>query len=681
MKINSSLGIAVLAIVAVSCNNKPTPTAGVPVRTVFFDKSGMDTTVNPGNDFSEYANGKWYRNAVIPASESSWGSFVTLYNDNIKNLHGILDSLKTTSSKNGSKEQKIGDLYASAMDTVTIDKKGDTPIKPDLEKIAAIKDGQELINFCADDYKNGGGYLFGFSVYPDDKNSTKNLVNFSQTGLGLPNRDYYFKKDSASVKIRGEYKKYITKLFTLAGTDIVIANKNAEDILKLETDIAQSHSTPTELRDPVKNYHKFAVSDLRKKSSGIDLNDLFKRMGFKTDTILVSQPKYFLALQSLIKSQPIEVWKVKLAFMALDNSSSYLSKPFQDAHFDFFGKILYGQKQQRERWKRMTSKVDGSLGELLGQIYVEKYFTPDAKKRMLDLVNNLQRVYKDRIEKLDWMTADTKKRAIEKLNAFTKKIGYPDKWKSYDDVDIHKDTYYQNILAISKHDYNESLKKINKEVDKKEWGMTPPTVNAYYNPSFNEIVFPAGILQFPFFDKNADDAVNYGAIGAVIGHEMTHGFDDQGSQYDKNGNLIVWWTPVDVTKFKAKTAAIGKQYDQYTVLKDLHVNGSLTMGENIADNGGVAIAYQAFKNTPQGKSDKKIDGFTPDQRFFLAYAQVWRSKTRDEFTRLCISTDPHSPDKFRINGPLSNINAWYKAFNIKAGDKMYKPESERIKIW
>lgn len=681
MKFNPSIGIAALAIVAASCNNKPAPSDAVPVRTVFFDKSGMDTKVKPGDDFFQYANGKWYQNTVIPASESVWGSFVTLNNDNIKNLHGILDSLKASSSKSGSKEQKIGDLYASAMDTAGIDKKGFDPIKPELEKIAAIRDAQQLINFCADDYKNGGGYLFGFSVYPDDKNSTKNLVNFSQTGLGLPNRDYYFKKDSASVKIRAEYVKYITKLFTLTGTDAVVSSRNAEDILKLETAIAQSHSTPTELRDPVKNYHKFAVSDLQKKSGGMDLNALFEHMGFKTDTVLVGQPKYFLSLQTLVKGQPLEVWRTKLAFMALNNNANYLSKPFQDAHFDFFGKILYGQKQQKERWKRMTSQVDGNLGELLGQLYVEKYFTADAKKRMLDLVNNLQTVYKDRIEKLDWMSAETKKKAIEKLNAFTKKIGYPDQWKSYDDVDIHKDTYFQNVMAVNKHDYNENLKKINKAVDKKEWGMTPPTVNAYYNPSFNEIVFPAGILQFPFFDKNADDAINYGAIGAVIGHEMTHGFDDQGSQYDKNGNLIAWWTPLDVTKFKSKTAAIGKQYDGYIVLKDLHVNGSLTMGENIADNGGVAIAYQAFKNTPQGKGNKMIDGFTPDQRFFLAYAQVWRIKKRDEIVRMSISADPHSPEKYRINGPLSNTDAWYKAFNIKPGDKMYKPENERVKIW
>ncbi|SEA49197.1 M13 family metallopeptidase [Pedobacter hartonius] len=681
MRFNPSVCIAFVAIVTASCNNKPsTKDSGVPERTVFFDKSGMDTTVNPGDDFYRYANGKWYKETKIPASQSSWGTFNILADDNIKNLHGILDSLKTLSPAEGSKEQKIGDFYASGLDTVTIDKKGYDPIKPELAKIAAINDAQQLINFCADAYKEGSGYLFGFGVGPDDKNSNKNLAYFNQTGLGLPNREYYTKTDSASVKIRAAYGKYIAKLFILTGVDQAAAAKNAADIIKLETAIALSHSTPNELRDPVKNYHKFAVSDLQKKS-GMDLNAIFSRMGFKTDTILVGQPKYFITLNTLLKSQPVALWKKQLTFMSLNSSANYLSQPFQDARFDFYGKVLNGQKVQKERWKRMTQIVDNDLGELLGQLYVDKYFTSDAKKRMLDLVNNLQTAYKDRIEKLDWMSPETKKKAIDKLNAFTKKIGYPDKWKSYDDVEIRRDTYFDNALSVSKHDYSELLKRINKPVDKMEWGMTPPTVNAYYNPSFNEIVFPAGILQFPFFDKNADDAINYGAIGAGIGHEMTHGFDDQGAQYDKNGNLKEWWTPQDAARFKTKTAAIGKQYDDYVVLKDLHVNGSLTMGENIADNGGIAIAYQAFKNTAQGKSDKKIDGLTPDQRFFLSFAQLWRSKQSDESTRMRISADPHSPDIYRVNGTLSNTEAWYKAFNIKPGDKMYKPETERIKIW
>jgi putative endopeptidase len=404
-------------------------------------------------------------------------------------------------------------------------------------------------------------------------------------------------------------------------------------------------------------------------------------MALKTDTVLVGQPGYYKALDGLLKTQPIEVWKDKATFEALSGAAPSLSKDFRDANFEFFGKVLSGQKQQRERWKLMSENVDGGLGELLGQLYVQKYFPPDAKKRMLDLVNNLQGVYKQRIEKLDWMSPETKKRALEKLGAFTKKIGYPDKWKKYDDVHISKDAYYQNQQSIAAHNYREMINKVGKPVDRSEWGMTPPTIDAYNNASFNEIVFPAGILQFPFFDKDADDAINYGAIGVVIGHEMTHGFDDQGRQYDKDGNLKDWWTPADAAKFKARVKVLIDQYSQFTVLGNLHVNGELTQGENLADVGGAMIAYQAFKNTPEGKSNTKIDGFTPDQRFFLSLTQVWQSKIRDEAMRMSISNNPHSPPMYRVNGPFSNMPEFYKAFNIKPGDKMYRPDSLRVKVW
>jgi putative endopeptidase len=403
-------------------------------------------------------------------------------------------------------------------------------------------------------------------------------------------------------------------------------------------------------------------------------------MELSADTVLVGQPAYLKALDGLLKTQPIEVWKDKAAFTALNSASTALSKSFRDANFEFKGKTLSGQKQQQERWKIVIETVDGGLGELLGQLYVEKYFTPEAKERMLALVNNLQSVYKTRIEKLDWMSPETKTKALAKLTAFTKKIGYPDKWKNYDDVEISKTAYYKNQESMSRHDYRVMIKKAGKPVDKAEWGMTPPTVNAYYNPTFNEIVFPAGILQFPFFDKDADDAINYGAIGAVIGHEMTHGFDDQGRQYDKDGNLKDWWTKQDADKFKSRIGLMIEQYNKFTVLNNLHVNGSLTQGENLADIGGVAIAYEAFKNTAEGKSDKKIDGFTPDQRFFLSFGQVWRIKTRDETMRMRISIDPHSPEMYRVNGPLSNTPAFYKAFDVKPGDKLYRQENERVKV-
>ncbi len=682
MKLNHLLWLAVPLSLGMACKNKSSANENdTPKRTVFFDKASMDTTVSPGDNFFLYASGNWVKHTEIPASETAWGSFYTLADDNQKNLKKILEEVSSKKNAKGTADQKVADLYASGTDTVTIEKLGYGPIKPLLAQINAVKNYQELINLAADGYKEGNGFLFGFGVGPDDKISTKNIVGLSQTGLGLPNRDYYFNTDAATQKIRKEYLKYITKLFTLTGTDQATADKQANAILDLETAIAKSHSTPTELRDPIKNYNKFAVADFQKQIPDIDLRNVFDRMLVKTDTLLVGQPTYYQALNSLLKTRPIEIWKAKVKFEALSDAAPYMSKDFDHAHFNFYGTILSGQKVQKERWKRMARAVDGSLGELLGQLYAARYFKPEAKQRMLTLVNNLQAVYQSRIETLDWMSAETKQRALAKLEAFTKKIGYPDKWKKYDDIQISRTTYYQNMQSIARHDYQEMIQKLGKPVDKKEWGMTPPTVNAYYNPIFNEIVFPTGILQFPFFDFAADDAINYGAIGAVIGHEMTHGFDDQGRQYDKDGNLKDWWIKMDADQFKSKTQAIADQYSKYTVLSDLKVNGNLTLGENIADIGGLAIAYQAFKMTKQGQSTEKIDGLSPDQRFFLSFAQVWRIKIRDEAVRMRISTDPHSPAMYRVNGPLSNMDAFYTAFDIKPGNKMYRPENERVHIW
>lgn len=671
--------MAAPAIMMASCSQKG-GSSDVDKRTVFFDKAGMDTTVSPADNFFQYANGTWYKKTEIPASESGWGSFYILEEENQKDLLKILEEA-AKGGGNDNRAKKVGDFYASGMDTTTIDKRGFEPVKPLLARIDALKTVKELVTFSADSFKEGDGFLFSFFVGPDDRISTKNAVNFQQAGLGLPNRDYYFNQDPENQKIRNEYVKYITRLFTLTGTDSVVAKKTAGDILKLETEIAKSHFTPVELRDPVKNYHKFAVNDFQKQVPGFDIKDLLRRMNVETDTILVGQPSYYKALEGLLRSQPLDLWKSKLRFEAISSSASALSTPFREARFNFYGKVLNGQRTQQERWKQMVNRTDQGLGELLGQLYVEKYFPADAKERMLKLVDNLQKVYRSRIERLDWMSAETKKRAIEKLDAFTKKIGYPDKWKNYDDVAINRDKYYENLQSIARHDYKEMTEKLGKPVDKKEWLMTPPTVNAYYNPPFNEIVFPAGILRFPFFDFNADDAINYGAIGAVIGHEMTHGFDDQGRQYDKNGNLTDWWTKQDAEKFTKKADMVAEQYSKYTVLNNLHVNGRLTLGENLADIGGVAIAYEAFKLTEQGKGNKKIDGFTPDQRFFLGYAQIWRIKTRDEYLRTRISTDPHSPEMFRVNGPLSGMPEFYKAFNVKPGDKMYRAEGERAKVW
>ena len=671
---------ALACVMATACNNKSKDSTDAP-RTVFFDKSGMDTAVKPADNFFMYVNGKWIKDTKIPASEKGAGGMYAMTVNNQTLLHGILEEVSKQDNAKDSKEQKVGDLYLSGMDTVALEKLGYEPVKPLLAEIDAVHDYRDLVNLAAKSFNDGNGYLFGFYVSPDDKNSKMNVAHFDQTGLGLPNKDYYFKTDPATVKIRAAYVTYIAKLFTLTGMDATHAAESASGILKLETEIAKSHLSPVELRDPVKNYHKLSVADFQKTLPDIDLKNVFRLMNIHTDTVLVGQPQYYAALDNLLKSQPLDVWKSKLRFNAIDGAAASLSKNFRDAHFDFYDKALAGQKTQQPRWRTMVSEIDNGLGDLLGQLYVAKYFPPESKKRMIELVNNLKSVYRSRIEKLDWMSDATKKSALAKLAAFTVKIGYPDKWKNYDDVEISKDSYYKNLQSIAKHDYNVGLKKLNKPVDKTEWFMTPSTVDAYNNPTNNEIVFSAGILQFPFFDKDADDAINYGAIGVVIGHEMTHGFDDQGRQYDKDGNLKDWWTKEDAVKFKQRVQVLINQYSGYTVLDNLHVNGALTQGENLADNGGMAIAYEAFKRTPQGKSNTKIDGFTPDQRFFLSLAQLWRMKISDEATRLSISSNPHSPPMYRTNGPMSNMPSFYDAFNVKPGDKMYRPDSARVKVW
>ncbi|NTE04982.1 M13 family metallopeptidase [Agrobacterium tumefaciens] len=680
MKKNLFLPAVAILLFAACQNDKNHEAAETDQRTVFFDTAGMDSTVKPGDNFFLYANGKWMKNARIPKTETGWGSFYTLYNDNLKNLRTILENAAKSNVAKGSNEQKVGDFYASGMDSLTIEKLGVTPVKPLLAKIDGIKNDEDLINFVSEGFKNGQGDLFGFGVEPDDKMSSKNMLIFTQTGLNLPERSYYLDQDDKAKKIRTEYIKYITKVFNLSG-DSAQASTYADHILKLETMLAKSHSTPVELRDPQKNYHKLAVTDFQKQIPNINFNNVLKNLGASTDSIIVRQPKYYQTLSALIKSQPIETWKEKLKFDALNNAANALTKAFRTAKFEFFTKTLYGQLAQTERWKTMVNNTDNNLGDLLGQLYAEQYFKPEAKKRMLELVNNLQKVYEERIKKVDWMSSETKKKAIEKLNAFIKKIGYPDQWKKYDDVEISRSTYFANLQSARKHSYKEMMAKLGKTVDKTEWFMTPPTVNAYYNPAYNEIVFPAGILQFPFFAFNADDAINYGAIGAVIGHEMTHGFDDQGRQYDAAGNLKEWWTKEDAAKFKTKADKVVALYNKFTLLDNQHVNGALTLGENLADIGGLNIAYDAFKLTDQAKSDKKIDGFTPDQRFFLGFAQVWRMKTRDESMRVRIKTDPHSPEMFRVNGTVYNMEAFYKAFNIPTTAKMYLAPENRLGVW
>ncbi|CCH52197.1 Endothelin-converting enzyme 1 [Fibrisoma limi BUZ 3] len=670
-------GLCALSVVA--CQQKDQDT---PRRTTFFDKSGMDTTVLPGNDFFSYANGNWVKKTKIPDDQTGWGSFYSLYDENQLKTKAILEEAAKADAKQGSVEQKVGDFYASGMDTATIDKLGYEPLKAELAKINALTDYKQVLAYLAADESNRGGELFGFYIGADDRQSSINRINFGQAGLSLPEKEYYTKTDEPTKKIRAAFVAYIAKMFTLIGVDSTTAKTKAQGILDFETALAKAHKAPADLRDPVANYNKLAVADLTRQMPNLNWRQFMDNMDLKRiDTVLVGQPGYYQALDKQLPATPISVLKDRLVFDLLDRNAGLLSKPFEEASFAFNGKTLYGQPQQPERWKRIANQVDGSLGEALGELWVKKYFPPDAKERMLTLVNNLQKVYRERIEKLDWMSPETKKVALIKLDRFTKKIGYPDKWKDYSDVEVKRTDYFGNVQSARKHHYKEEFAKINQPVDRSEWGMTPPTVNAYANPTNNEIVFPAGILQFPFFDKDADDAINYGGIGMVIGHEMTHLFDDQGRQYDPNGNLRDWWTKQDAERFKAKVKPVVDQYGNYTVLNNLRLNGQLTLGENLADLGGLTLAYQAFKLTEQGKSNEKIDGLTPDQRFFLGFAQVWRIKIRDETQRVLVSVDPHSPAKFRVNGPLTNFEPFYKAFNVQPGQKLYKPEVAQAKVW
>ncbi|MFT4152768.1 M13 family metallopeptidase [Parafilimonas sp.] len=644
------------------------------------DIPGIDSSVKPGDNFFMYVNRKWYDTVQIPPSQTGVGAYMFMNYPQRLRLQGILDSVAKAGNTTGSIEQKLGDFYASGMDTNTINKRGYDPIKPILTRIDSISNVASLMKFVADEASVYNTSVVAFYVGPDNKNSNLNIAHIHQSGIGLPERDYYFKTDPSSMAIQQAYKIYLAALFKLTGSDTATAAKNADIVYNIDKQLAASHKTNIELRDINANYNKMAVATLAKRQPNIGWPDVLNELGAKTDSIDVSQPAYYDKLNAVLKSIPLSDWKVYLKAHSVNTYTDVLSKPFVDAAFEF-NKVLSGQAVQKSRGEIMAGAVDQSLGEALGQLYVKKYFTEDAKKRALELVNNLQQALSARIDKLDWMSDSTKQKAKEKLFAITKKIGYPDKWRDYSNVTIIKDKYFENVVSAASSNYQYQLAKLNKPVDRSEWFTTPSTVTAYYNPSANEIVFPAAILQPPYFDNNADDALNYGGIGMVIGHEMTHAFDDQGAQFDKNGNVENWWTKDDYEKFKAKTQQVVNLYNSFTVLDTVHVKGAMTLGENTADIGGVAIAYDAFKMTKEGRDTTKAGGFTPDQRFFISVAHIWQVKMKDEFLRLWINNNPHSPPIWRVNGPLMNSTHFYEAFNVQPGDKMYLAEKDRIHIW
>lgn len=666
------LYITLIAITLSSCQEK----GNTEEKTIAFE--GIDDTIKPGDDFFNHVNKTWYDAAVIEADQIGVGSYRFLNIPQKKLLQNILEDVSTGDYEEESIEQKLGDFYASGMDTVAINDLGNEPIQPILERIDAISDLPSLMTFVADQLMDGDYSIMYPYIAPDHQNSTVNIAQFSQTGLGLPDRDYYFKTDSSSVNIQKAYINYIQTLFELTNDDDALRHANI--VFTIEKELAGSHKTRVERRDVKANYNKLAVSDINENQKNIGWSDFLSNLGIQADSVNVRQTRYYEKLNAMLESVTLADWKIYIRANSLASHANILSQDYQDASFTY-SKVLSGQSVQKSRAQLMVQTVDRQIGFALGQLYVKRYFNEDAKKKALALVNNLQKSLENRIDHLDWMSDSTKVKAKDKLYAINKKIGYPDVWRNYDDVKIRKGKYFENVIALRQNDYQYNLNKLNKAPNRDEWFTTPSTVTAYYNPSLNEIVFPAGILQPPYFNPDADDAINYGGIGMVIGHEFTHAFDDQGAQFDKKGNVKDWWTANDYEKFKGKTQQIIDQYSAFTVLDTVHLKGALTVGENTADNGGIAIAYDAFKMTKQGKDTIKIGGFTPDQRFFMSVARIWRVKTRDEYLRNYVATDPHSPPIWRVNGPLMNFTPFYEAFSIKPEDKNFKPESERIKIW
>lgn len=647
------------------------------------DLANMDTTVAAGTDFFRYACGGWNEAHPLTAEYSRYGTFDLLFDNSQKQLRELIEGLAAQKNNPaGSAAQKIGDLYNMAMDSVTLNKQGAEPVKAMLGKIAALKDKSEIIPMMTEMAHAGIGTYFHSYVYADPKNSSLNIFQMGQGGINLGEKEYYLDNDSITQNIREQYKVYIGKLFQLAGFTEAEAQQKVADVMEIETAIAKASRSATELRDPEANYHKMSFDELKKTISGIDWDAYVKGLGIQAPAELnVEQVEPIQEVARLMNTLPVSKHVSYLEYNLLDAAASCLSDDFVAARFDFYGKVLSGRQVNQPRWKRAVNSVNGMLGELVGEMYVEKYFPAAAKERMVKLVKNLQTALGERINAQDWMSDSTKVKAQEKLAAFHVKVGYPDKWKDYSKLDIKKDSYWANVCRASEWSFNDMYSRLGKPVDKDEWLMTPQTVNAYYNPSTNEICFPAAILQPPFFNMEADDAANYGAIGVVIGHEMTHGFDDQGRQFDKNGNLTDWWAPGDADRFKERAQVMVDFFNNIEVLPGLHANGELTLGENLADHGGLNVAYLAFQNATKDAPLGVVDGFTPEQRFFLAYATLWASNIRDEQIRVYTKSDPHSLGKWRVNGALPHIQAWYDAFHITPSDPLYVAPEKRVNVW
>ena len=665
--------VCAVLLLAVSCTNQ--------VELSGVDKSNFDTSVRPQDNFFQYVNGTWLAETEIPADKSAYGSFHILYDENQVRLREIIENSANQENKTiGSDVQKVGDFYASFMDSVKIEELGLQPLEEEFQLIENVDSYDGLAELFAHHRTIGVQRPFTYWVDQDDKNSEEYILFFQQSGLGLPDRDYYFTEGDKFEDIRVKYVEYLTKILELAKDEnaSAIANK----VVKMEEDLAKNHWTRVENRDSEKTYNKFEVIKLSGLSPEFNWQLFFDKAGIATvENVIVRQPSYLAAFSNVLSKYSIDDWKDYSKVKLISSNATELSHEFVDASFEFYGKTLRGTEVNRPRWKRAVATVDGSLGEILGKVYVEKHFKPEAKERMVKLVDNLKLSMADRINKLDWMSADTKVEALAKLNKFNAKIGYPDKWKDYSELVVKPDELLMNTIRSAEVEYRRDMNKLGKPIDREEWGMTPQTVNAYYSPSMNEVVFPAAILQPPFFNMKADDAVNYGGIGAVIGHEITHGFDDQGRKYDGNGNMREWWTEEDGKRFDERAQVVIDQYNEFIPIDTLHINGELTLGENIADIGGLTVSYNAYQLSLDGKEPEVLNGFTGNQRVFLGWAQVWRMIARDEYLRNQVLTDPHSYGKYRVIGVMNNLSEFYTAFDVKEGDGHYLPENERVKIW
>ncbi len=679
IKINKSIGIPVVAgsLLALAASHS--------VHQADQPKSGiitenMDKSVLPGNNFMLYVNGSWIKKTEIPADKPS-ASVGSMINDKAQeDVKEIIEQAASGKFANGSDEQKIGDLYGSYMNTAARDAIGVKPLAADLKKIDALKDYKELAAYFAYAGKIGNAVPFSVGVSEDFKDPKRYMLATWQGGLGLPDREYYSNSDAKSIEIKSKYVLHIEKMLTLAG--IPGAKTKAAQIMALETLMASKQMKKEETRNTEGLYNKYPVSRLKTLMPDFDWNALLTEAGIKKqDTLVVSQVDYTKALNNIIKNTPLPTWKTYLKWSLVNGAATALNTALDEENFSFNGTILNGVPKQRPQWRRAVGIVNGSLGEMVGKLYVERHFSAAAKARMLELVGNLLKSYEASIKELDWMSPETKVEALKKISKFTPKIGYPDKWRDYSTLKIVKDDLYGNLTRSTAFEYNRMIAKLGKPVDRTEWGMTPQTVNAYYNPPLNEIVFPAAILQPPFFDMNADDAVNYGGIGAVIGHEIGHGFDDEGSGFDGDGVMRNWWTEKDKSEFKKRTSALVAQYSSFNVFPDLHVNGEFTLGENIGDLGGMTIALKAYHASLKGQPAPVLDGFNGDQRVFIGWAQVWLNKAREQALRKQVATDPHSPAQFRINGVVRNIPEFYTAFNVKPGDSLYLAPEQRVKIW